>query len=193
MGRPKLTEQRGAEILDAFERCVAQFGVEGATLERVAQQAGLARALIRHHVGNRDALLDALVDRVVEKGTFQAQAFADQLPVQNRTNALLGGLFGLEYGDAIQMRVVSALLLAMNDRPKLAARLRGWTLEFVAWLREELSAEFPNAHRNRINTVATGIATLYFSIDSITAMGEMQAYRKECLEAAQLLVGTLNL
>ena len=41
MGRPNLTEVRTSEILDAFERCVARFGLEGSSLERVAEEAGI--------------------------------------------------------------------------------------------------------------------------------------------------------
>ena len=34
MPRPSLKAQRSEEILDAYERCVARYGVEGATLEK---------------------------------------------------------------------------------------------------------------------------------------------------------------
>ena len=38
MPRPSVKAERTEEILDAFERCVARYGVEGSTLERIAEQ-----------------------------------------------------------------------------------------------------------------------------------------------------------
>ncbi|MEO1142890.1 MAG: TetR/AcrR family transcriptional regulator, partial [Pseudomonadota bacterium] len=63
MARPDIKESRREQIIDAFEFCVARYGVEGATLAKTAEQAGLARPLVRHNVGNRDDLVDALTKR----------------------------------------------------------------------------------------------------------------------------------
>ena len=60
MGRPNLTEVRTAEILDAFERCVARYGLEGSSLERVAEEAGVKRSILRHYIGNRDEMITGL-------------------------------------------------------------------------------------------------------------------------------------
>ena len=67
MGRPNLTEIRSAEILDAFERCVARYGLEESSLERVADEAGMKRSILRHYVGNREDLVQGLAERVVTK------------------------------------------------------------------------------------------------------------------------------
>ena len=67
MGRPSVQKQRKAEVLDAFMTLVARFGVEGATLERIAEESGLKRPLIRHHLGNRDEMVRALALHVVEE------------------------------------------------------------------------------------------------------------------------------
>ena len=53
MARPRVTAERREEILAAFARCVARDGVEGASLQQVADEAGLARGLLRHHLGQR--------------------------------------------------------------------------------------------------------------------------------------------
>ena len=54
MARPSVKEERREQILTAYEQCVARYGVEGATLDKVAEEAGLARPLIRHNIGNRE-------------------------------------------------------------------------------------------------------------------------------------------
>ena len=80
MPRRSLKEERRSQILDAFEICVARYGVEGATLERVAEEAGLARPLIRHNVGNREDLLDALLERYLESSEHSMRQLLAALP-----------------------------------------------------------------------------------------------------------------
>lgn len=56
-----------AQILEATGRCVARYGVEGTTLERVASEAGLGRSLVRYFVGNRDDLLALYRQRLLDR------------------------------------------------------------------------------------------------------------------------------
>ena len=71
MGRKSLAAARREEILDAFERCVVKYGLEGSSLEQIADEAGMKRSIIRHYIGNRDELVDQLVERAV--GNYRAQ------------------------------------------------------------------------------------------------------------------------
>ena len=84
MGRPDLTETRTTEILDAFERCVGRYGLDGSSLERIAEEAGMKRSILRHYVGNRTDLIHALTDRVVAGYRSQLQAFMDTLTDDGR-------------------------------------------------------------------------------------------------------------
>jgi len=192
MGRPRVTEQRAEEILDAFEICVAHYGVEGATLERLAEQAGLARALIRHHIGNRDELVTAFVDRFIRTASEASQVAFEQLPPKNKSDVLVAGFFDPELSDPHRMRVISALLIAMTDRPELSKKLRVWTLEFIASLAEVLHSEFPARSTAKVKAVATGIAGLYFNVDTFAAIGDMKEFRHSSYEAALLLLETLR-
>lgn len=51
-------------VLDAAERVLLQAGWDGLSLERVASAAGLSRATAWRRGVNRDALIDALVNRL---------------------------------------------------------------------------------------------------------------------------------
>lgn len=53
---------RRPQILDAFAACVARYGIDGSTLDRVAEEAGVTRALVRHYLGNRDEVVVALAE-----------------------------------------------------------------------------------------------------------------------------------
>ncbi|MEM7479305.1 MAG: TetR/AcrR family transcriptional regulator, partial [Planctomycetota bacterium] len=93
MGRPNLAEVRKVEILDAFERCVARFGLEGSSLEHIADEAGMKRSILRHYIGNRDDLVEALAGRVVQKYRGYVDCFVESVSSKNRVNQLIDFLF----------------------------------------------------------------------------------------------------
>ena len=80
MPRPSVKDQRREEILTAFARCVALYGVEGATLEKIAAEAGIARPAVRHFVGNRDELVEALTAHVKKDYTEKVDQLFAYLP-----------------------------------------------------------------------------------------------------------------
>ena len=192
MPRPSLKEERRAEILDAYGRCVARYGVDGASLEKTAEEAGLARALIRHNVGNKAELLDAFLDQFQSKSSEVSDQLFESLPQENRVATMLQWLFDPHYADPQDIRINNALLTAAIERPTLARRLRKWTTEFVDRLARELAAEHPDIKRARIDTVAAGVAAIYLSFDAMAPLGEATQIRKSSQTAAELLVTTLN-
>ncbi len=63
-----------AAVLDAANRLVEADGLAGLTMRRLADELGVAVTAIYWHVGNRDAVLDGLVDRLLaEMGTVTAR------------------------------------------------------------------------------------------------------------------------
>lgn len=57
MGRPSVATERREQILDATMTTIAEHGIHGTTLDRIADTAGMSRGHVRHFVGNRDRLL----------------------------------------------------------------------------------------------------------------------------------------
>lgn len=76
MARPRIGTERREEILAAFEACVVRKGLAKTTLADVAEQAGQPRPLVRYFIGNRDTMVTALIDRLLERG----EAHFRQLP-----------------------------------------------------------------------------------------------------------------
>jgi AcrR family transcriptional regulator len=61
------------DVVDAALRIVEADGVAALTMRRLADEIGSAVTAIYHHVGNRDALLDLLVDRLLaDMGSVRA-------------------------------------------------------------------------------------------------------------------------
>lgn len=91
MARPDIKDERRDQILDAFETCVARYGVAGATLAKTAEIAGLARPLVRHNVGNREDLLKALVDRILQQSRDSMVVLQSSLPAEKPSRTLIVG------------------------------------------------------------------------------------------------------
>lgn len=192
MGRPSVKDERREQILRAYETCVARFGVEGASLEKVAEQAGLARPLIRHNVGNRDDLLAALVDRFLSRSETSVQRMINALPESRATETLIDWLFDPNYSDAQFVLVAEALIAASQEDPALATLMKRWTRDFIASVRSVLEKDAPSAPGDTIDAVAAGVTGIYFNTDSLTPLGDMSDIRDASKRAALMLVTTLE-
>ena len=192
MPRPTLKQERRTQILDAFETCVARYGVEGATLAKTADEAGLARPLVRHNVGNRDDLLKALIDRYLETSQDKMAALIEALPDEGAVKTMIEWLFDPDYSDAKLVQIASALITASNDNPELAVKMRHWLDEFVSRLNDQLAKEFPNADPAQVAAVATGVTGIYFNVESLYPLGNIQAVLASSKEAASILIRSLE-
>ncbi|MEO0347489.1 MAG: hypothetical protein AAF229_14715 [Pseudomonadota bacterium] len=188
MPRPSLKKERRAAILKAFGECVARYGVEGATLERTAEAANLARALIRHNVGNKDALLDAFIEHFLAQATASVDELFEALPKRRRIDALIDYLFDPEYVDETEVRVTNALTMAAADRPALARQLMTWTADFTARIAAELEHAFPGAAEDDLEAVATGVVAIYYNVETVGPVGAVARLREASVRGARLLV-----
>ena len=192
MARPSLKHQRKQEILDAFERCVARYGVEGATLENIAKQAGLQRSLIRHNVGNREDLLNALVDRFLEKSNYDIEQLVSVTLESNKPNTLIDYLFNEAYSDTQAILVAEALIMAAPHYPNIAPRLRAWTEDFSKAIAKVLKHYFKQAKPKDCKDVAAGIIGIYFNVESFSPLGAIKTFRQSSKNAAMRLMNTLE-
>ncbi|MEU9377797.1 TetR/AcrR family transcriptional regulator [Streptomyces sp. NPDC048255] len=85
MSRSTLTR---TEVLDAAASLVKQHGPAALTMRKLAAELGTAVTSIYWHVGNRESLLDALVERTVEEmGAILPQTASGGTPGAGRTPA----------------------------------------------------------------------------------------------------------
>ena len=192
LARPSTKEKRRQEILDAFEVCVARYGIEGATLERIAETAQLARPLIRHNIGNRDDLIDVFLERFVESSKSKTREIEKYLPDRHKANALVAILFDDTGTDNQSVLVASALVIAGATNKKIADTIRDWTTEFVAFFSGIIEADFPSATKNDIKTVATGIVGIYFNYASLKPLGQIQDVQKHSKNVVERLIASLK-
>jgi len=190
MGRPRVTEERTNEILDAFEECVATYGLEGTTLQRVADTAGLTRSLIRHHVGNRDELLAAWVERAVARYRDQLGELFSSLPRTDPARALAAYLF--EGPRTRPDRVMDLIVATVADHKEARERIARFVEEMITGIADELGACYPSASREACLDVAGGLTALSMASESLKPLEVGASYHGTLVSAAQRLVSTLE-
>ena len=193
MGRPNLTDQRTAEILDAFEWCVGKYGIAGTSLEAVAKEAGMKRSILRHYVGNRDELVIALSERVVAKYVESTASAFDALDDCSGVKPLIDYLFPTSATtDAASLMVIESLIAAADEYPTV----RTLVTEYVNTLTERISRSlrslYPQATRQRCWQVAYGIVGICFNEHSLVSLALPAKYSKASRACAMLLVESLE-
>ena len=90
-GRPSLTDQRRAEIIDAFIHLIVRDGLDRVTLDDVARRAGVQRAAVRHYVGNRRDLIALAVEELTARYEERIRSVVGAEPT---IDVLIDALFG---------------------------------------------------------------------------------------------------
>lgn len=71
MPRPSNTDRRRDQIVDGLRAALARHGYAGATIPRIAKEAGLAPGLIHYHFADKEEILLALAERL--RAVFRAR------------------------------------------------------------------------------------------------------------------------
>ncbi|MDJ0841960.1 MAG: TetR/AcrR family transcriptional regulator [Acidobacteriota bacterium] len=193
MGRKSLKEERSSMILDAFERCVARFGLDGTSLENIAEEAGVKRGLIRHYLGNREALIIALAERVVARYRMVVDTMLTGLPAKGRGEALLDALFPAETQSTTDDIMVMESLIAASDRIERVHRLmHDWMESYVRQIAGELGRAYPDSESEHCLAVAYGVIGIAFNHESLMPLRLSAAYATRARTCARLLVKSLT-
>lgn len=193
MARPSLKDQRREEILNAFARCVARYGLEGATLEKIATEAGIARPAVRHFVGNRDELVEALTAHVKKDYALKLDALFASMPRVGRVETIVDVLFDpAHFSTSDDVALAQALTAASRQYPSAGKMLADWVADFDDRLAAELSQEFPDAGEEDVRAVSFGMISIYFNIDALSVLDLPDRMTAAASGAALRLVESLK-
>ncbi|WP_171241105.1 TetR/AcrR family transcriptional regulator [Ruegeria sp. HKCCA5491] len=193
MPRPSLKDQRSQEILDAYLSCVARYGLEGATLARIAEEAGVKRPLLRHYLGNKDDMITALAEYVVAGFAESLNGLREVLPNGATPSDLVDALFADDSGtDPRLMLAYQALVAAVPDRPDLRQDLMDSLTEFFDVVEDVLKRASPDATDENIRAVTQGISAIFVSMDALSPLELPAQWRAELKLAASMLASTLE-
>ena len=192
MPRPSLKAKRTEEILDALEVCVIRDGVNGATLEKIADEANMRRSLLRHNIGNREQLIEAFLDRFFNNSNQEIDLMFAHLPEENRVEVLLDFLFDEKYANGQLSLLTMALTSAAVTDESINRRLGEWNAHFIELIASELHKSFKCSSLEDCHIVATGLVGIYFNSESLSVFNGLKNIRDDSKAAAKHLISTLN-
>lgn len=192
MARPSLKIEKTEAILQAYERCIAQYGVDGATLQKVAQAANMARPLLRHYVGNQSDLLTQGLARFIQRQQEQLAWF----DTVDTPTTLLSGLFSTAHASVAESHdvlIASAFTLAAPHYPHIHNEMRAWFAQFKLALESVLKRLYPTANHADIGAVGTGLTGIYFNVFAMQTIDSSFQFRQQSQQAAAILLNTLSI
>lgn len=148
MGRPAKTEERSEEIMQAFETCVLRKGLLATTLADVADESGLPRSLVRYFIGNRDEMVDRLVERLMTLAMSRIDAVRDQSGAMPATR-LLDAWFGEVFADERSNALMGELWYLARTDPHIRERVTGVYAYATSLLTDAMARERIGSDRSR--------------------------------------------
>ncbi len=192
MGRPSLADVRTEQILDAFERCVARFGLEGSSLYRIAEEADMKRSILRHYVGNREDLVLALADRVIAKYESHFEAHLREKSECSPVIQLLSYLFPAKSVSSTEsILVIESLIGAGATMPEIRDKMKRYIDRLVDRSASLLRQAYPKAPRQQCWSAAYGVVSICFNQESLTPLGLPPKYLKAAKSSADVLINSL--
>ncbi len=171
MGRPSVQKQRKAEVLDAFLTCASKYGIEGATLERIAAEAGLKRPLIRHHLGNRDDMVRALSEYVITEINTLVERMRDALEEYPTAKDFVDALYTPQSETDPRLNIVfQSLSHSADSYPGLREDLIVVMQSFFDLASEVMHRNHPHTTKAECDIVAQGVIGLYLAMDSMSPL-----------------------
>jgi AcrR family transcriptional regulator len=178
-------------MIAAIARCVEKHGLAASTQEVMATESGFSRSHIRHYLGNRDDVIDAVWDYVVTPYQERIRAAATQRPPQRALDALLDYLFGPEMEAQPEDRVIVAVIQEAARHPRLRDKVRATYVDIIRVIARVLRAIRPSLRRQQAQDVAFSIVSLAIAGTFFSAMSFSKSRRQAARRTARALVDSL--
>jgi AcrR family transcriptional regulator len=167
----EIHKPRRDEILDAATRLFAERGYDGTSMNDVAERVGMRKASLFYHFATKDALYEAVIDRVVasfqeplEKIYASSGTFSERLDVLTAT--LVGALAARPHAARLLLR--EAMDWGPQMRGKMLDRILLVLEAGAAWIRTgQAEGEFAEADPKQMVLSAIGMHFVPFAIGQV--------------------------
>ncbi len=194
MGRKSLAKERTQQILDAFEACIVEYGLDGATLQRVADRAEVKLSIIDHYIGKRETLVAAMIERFITNYQQETLNWLQSLPVTNRLEQVLAFYFsdvGVFYRP--KDTIILTELLALSDRDeKVKQQLHALYQSFDEMFYDEIRRAVPSADDVSCRRVAYLILSLWVGHATMRWLGFEASRHDWARESADAMLSGLK-
>jgi AcrR family transcriptional regulator len=191
VGRRSLADERSAQILDAVQVCLVKYGLAETTLHRIAQEAGVATTIIRHYLGDKQAVIRAAVERSLRNVRDAMLEATEGAPPDKRLAVQLDVIFDRRLAVPEINQIVDELVAASYFDPFTLAQLRVLYRQLQAGLRAALEQAFPVADPRQVDIAAHGLLALGHAGATFGWLDFDTDHYRKLRAAADALVATL--
>jgi AcrR family transcriptional regulator len=162
-------------MLAAITRCIGKHGLAASTQEVIARETGFSRSHIRHYLGNRDQVVQAVWNSLLDPYREQmARAVAQEDPAAD-ASPLLDFLFGPEMERKPEDRAIEAIIDGSQRHPELRAQIERTYREVEETVSRHLQSLGTDVDADAADDVAFSIVSLAFGASSLSEMGFPQS------------------
>lgn len=111
-------------VLKAAANIIAQQGIGAFTIEAVAQEAGLTKGGVLHHFPSKEALVNGLIDQVIEVFNLHLQNELESEPAEQPGRWLRAYIRTVFYADYEDRNLIPALAAAVDANHQTLDRIR---------------------------------------------------------------------
>jgi AcrR family transcriptional regulator len=130
-------------ILDAAAELVSEVGSGRLTLDAVAERAGLSKGGLLYNFPTKEALLQGMVERLINEVTVQKEALRETMAGQRNLEARLSAAVSFKIRCGTMKEVANGLLAASAENPRLLDPVR--TQIAVLWKKLKATSDDPDA------------------------------------------------
>lgn len=158
----------GTALMQAAIRVVAQFGLRKLTYRSVAEEAGLAHGLVRHHFGS----IDALILEALKYCTELSVASIDIDPPSGEIEDFLRGLFEFLRSDGETQVFMYAVMLESRREPLLRAPVAAMLAQYKQVVRDALL-------RMDVPADTATVEMVYATLEGAVLQDSVQGYSED--------------
>jgi AcrR family transcriptional regulator len=146
-----------ARVIRAATECVGELGYVGATMARIAERSGVTWGAMQHQFGDKDAIIDAVIDHTLEDFARQMRGLREAEPLlARRVHAFTERAWAIFEGPSYRA-ILSILLHRREKTERIAAVFTEQWREIFGDLR--LSPDQQLAAQRFTFVLLSGIAT----------------------------------
>lgn len=161
MGRKSLAAERREDILDAFEQCILERGIEGTSFQHIAQVLGMDRKMISHYFGNREALVDAMTQRIIDIFDAHKNEALAKLEQSASVMDLVEVFHSHQQNATERVEILWAEISAYATRSEVVRDRLRCSYDKMFWaVGELLKREYPNVPKKQLQTAAYTVTIL---------------------------------
>jgi len=128
------------DLLDAAAAVVEERGAGGLTLDAVAKKAGVSKGGLLHSYGSKNALISAMLARLLER--TEAAIRAGEKELGDRPGVALSSyLFGAFATADVEPAAIMSRLAAVPEHPRLLDPLRDFYRKYAGRIADEADDE----------------------------------------------------